>query len=204
MRTSILTSVVSGFIALSLAACSAANNEPVDQSAAAETAGLSAPAAPSGSTAAAPEREFHHGPMDPAAIVKKFDKNGDGVLQVSELPERMQKFMGKADTNGDGIITRAEFTAARAKMFDRLDRNHDGYLTKDDKPRFSFRRKKNGDQLQQVMLMLDKDGDGRVSREEFVNSPGLLFDHADTNHDGQIDAAELAAFKATMATRKTR
>lgn len=114
------------------------------------------------------------------------------------------ELLQKADTNGDGIITKAEFTAARAKMFDRLDRNHDGYLTKDDKPRFSLLRNTNGGQLQQIMLMLDKDGDGRVSRDEFVNSPGLLFDHADTNHDDQIDATELAAFKATIADRKAR
>jgi len=114
------------------------------------------------------------------------------------------ELLEKADTNGDGIITKAEFTDARAKMFARLDRNHDGYLTKDDKPRFSLRRNASGDRLQQLILMLDKDGDGRVSRDEFVNSPSLLFDRADANHDGQIDAAELAAFKATMATRKTR
>src|SRR3569833_1577077 len=96
------------------------------------------------------------------------------------------ELLQKSDTNGDGIITKAEFTTARAKMIDRQDCNHDGYLTKDDKPRFSLRRNTNGDRLQQMMLMLDKDGDGRVSRDEFVNSPGLLFDHADTNHDGQI------------------
>src|SRR4051812_9815649 len=92
MRTTICTSLVSGFIALSLAACSGANTEPVDQSAQPETAGLSTPPAASGASAE------HHGrpARDPAAIVQRFDKNGDGVLQVSELPEHMQKFMGKA------------------------------------------------------------------------------------------------------------
>ena len=44
MRTTILGSVVTGFIALSLAACSGANVEPVDQSAQTETAHLDAPA----------------------------------------------------------------------------------------------------------------------------------------------------------------
>ncbi len=114
------------------------------------------------------------------------------------------KLLERADTNGDGIITKGEFTAARAKMFDRLDRNHDGFLSKDDMPRFSFRQNGTGDRLQEMMLMLDKDGDGRISRDEFVSSPSLLFDRADTNHDGQVDSTELAAFKAAMARRGAR
>lgn len=114
------------------------------------------------------------------------------------------KLLEKSDADGDGVITKAEFTAARAKMFDRLDRNHDSYLAKDDVPRFSLRRSANGDRMQEMMLMMDKDGDGRISRDEFVNSPSLLFGRADTNHDGQVDSAELASFKATIASRGAR
>jgi len=113
----------------------------------------------------------------------------------------LTQLLARADSNGDGIVTKAEFTEARAKMFDRLDRNHDGYLSKDDKPRFSLRKSENGNRLQQMVLMLDKDGDGRISRDEFVNSPSLLFERADTNHDGAVDAAELAAFRTLMASR---
>jgi len=116
----------------------------------------------------------------------------------------LSQLLTRADANGDGIVTKAEFTQARAKMFDRLDRNHDGYLSADDKPRFSFRKSSNGDRLQQMVLMLDKDGDGRVSRDEFVNSPSLLFERADTNHDGVVDAAELTAFRTLMASRDNR
>jgi Ca2+-binding EF-hand superfamily protein len=112
------------------------------------------------------------------------------------------EMLEKADANGDGNITKAEYTNARAKMFARLDRNGDGYLTKEDVPRLAARRKGNGDRLQQAELMLDKDGDGRVSRDEFVNSPSLLFDRADTNHDDVVDKNELTAFKAAMAARQ--
>ncbi|HEX4272674.1 MAG TPA: EF-hand domain-containing protein [Rhizomicrobium sp.] len=115
----------------------------------------------------------------------------------------LSRMLEKADANGDGVITKAEFTDARAKLFDRLDRNHDGYLSKDDKPRFSLGRGGNGDRLQQMILIFDKDGDGKISRDEFVNGPSFLFDRADTNHDGVVDAGELAAFRSRMAARKS-
>ena len=113
------------------------------------------------------------------------------------------QMLQKADTNGDGIVTRAEFTAARDRLFTRLDRNGDGYLTKDDAPpRLAARRKGQGSGLAQAMAMLDKDGDGRVSRAEFVDGPGLIFQRADTNHDGVVDAAELAAFRSAVTARR--
>jgi hypothetical protein len=117
------------------------------------------------------------------------------VAQTSK-PD-LSEMLSKADANHDGTITKAEFTDARAKLFTRLDRNSDGFVTKDDTPRLSLRR--NGDRIAQAITMLDKDGDGRVSRDEFVNGPSLLFDRVDTNHDGVIDAAELAAFKAARS-----
>jgi len=47
----------------------------------------------------------------------------------------------------------------------------------------------------------DANGDGVVSASEYDAAAKLRFQRMDDNHDGVIDAAELAALKARMAAR---
>ena len=76
-----------------------------------------APASSTNEPSAAPAegREGRRGPPDPARMIQRFDRNGDGVLQVTELPERMQTRFSAADTDHDGALSVAEITAANAK-----------------------------------------------------------------------------------------
>ena len=39
-----------------------------------------------------------------AAMLQRMDTNGDGKIQESEAPERMQQFFGMLDSNGDGEL----------------------------------------------------------------------------------------------------
>lgn len=108
---------------------------------------------------------------------------------------RAEGIFDRADANNDGSVTREEFTAARAARFAKLDRNSDGYIDSDDIPkRLAARRQKQcgGDFM---VGQFDTDGDGKVSKEEFINGPTLAFDRADTNKDNVLDAKELAAAK---------
>jgi len=45
------------------------------------------------------------------------------------------------------------------------------------------------------------DGDGRVSRTEFLNAPTVLFDRLDTDHNGELSQVELQAAKAMSRSR---
>ena len=199
MRTSIVTLTVSGLIALTLAACSGATAEPVDQSAQQETAHLNAaPPAASGSAAVAdgqPEqghgKHGRRGPPDPAELVKRFDKNGDGQLQVTELPEHMQKFMAKADTNGDGVITIDELKAGEEKMraehLAKVDTDHDGKISPEE-------RKAAFEKFAEARFSkMDKNSDGALSKDEVGDKRWERLSVADADKNGSVTKDEIKA-----------
>ena len=67
-----------------------------------------------------------------------------------------------------------------------------------DRGRFAGRQKAQ-QRLAELLTQLDANGDGRVSRAEFVEGPTPLFDRADTDHDGELSRDEVAAAKAKIA-----
>jgi Ca2+-binding EF-hand superfamily protein len=112
------------------------------------------------------------------------------------------KIFDSADTNGDGVITREEFHAARERLFGRLDRNGDGFVDKEDLSGRLAGRAKAQERLAELVAQLDKDGDGRVSKGEFVDGPTPLFELADRDHDGVLSKEEIAAAKERIAERR--
>ncbi len=47
--------------------------------------------------------------------MRQFDSNGDGKLQKSEAPERMQRFFDRMDANGDGAVDAKEASMMRGR-----------------------------------------------------------------------------------------
>jgi Ca2+-binding EF-hand superfamily protein len=51
---------------------------------------------------------------------------------------------------------------------------------------------------QQRLRGADKDGDGKITLQEFLAQRAKIFERVDANHDGQITQDEIAAFKTRM------
>jgi len=49
-------------------------------------------------------------------MLSRLDANGNGQLEMDELPEQMRSAIAEADTNGDGVIDRGELAAGVARM----------------------------------------------------------------------------------------
>jgi hypothetical protein len=110
------------------------------------------------------------------------------------------------DTNGDGAVSRAEAEAAATQMFGRMDRNNDGRLNADDRGGMGGGMGAGGGQGGggRMMQMLDSNGDGAVTREEFIAA--MLQRHArmDSNSDGSVSAAEREAAQGARGARGER
>ena len=199
MRT--ITALTGGLLALVLAACSGAGaGTSQSQGAPLETAANGA-----------------HGGRDPARFLQHLDTNGDGKVQVSELPARMQK-LAKADTNADGVISVEELTAFHAveakARFAEADKNADGAIDATEA----------GDRWTHLQAA-DANKDGKVTQTELDQAraagtlhgfggghhgghhagaggdhdgargekmgPGGMMDRLDTNKDGILQASEI-------------
>lgn len=124
--------------------------------------------------------------FDATAFFKRLDKNGDGMLAKSELPEQFAERLAPAfEKLGKNVLTLQEFQQLRqkmdragggqaagsagqmgnpAEMFKRLDSNGDGKLTVKETPEQGRRM---------VAAILERSGrgrDGSLSQQEFLKA----------------------------------
>lgn len=145
------------------------------------------------------------------------DKNGDGTLDAQELAEaplgfrqqrlerRKERLFVELDGNSDGKVSKIEFererpesepgsrsgrTAERRQLlFSFYDRNGDGVIEtaeyeagRAEEIEFAKRRR---------LHALDRDGDGKVTLEEYTADARFRFVRLDLDRDGRITAADL-------------
>ena len=51
---------------------------------------------------------------------------------------------------------------------------------------------------------IDANSDGKISKEEFVNAPTMLFDKFDADKNGELDAKELEAARGAADRLRER
>jgi Ca2+-binding EF-hand superfamily protein len=124
-------------------------------------------------------------------MTQRFDANGNGQLEVSELPAPMQARIGTADTNRDGVLSademRAAFQASRAEVRAQMDADHDGTIS--DAERATFREAR----FTERFARLDVNGDGVVTAAEVGAQRWQFIGRADANNDGSVTREELRA-----------
>jgi Ca2+-binding EF-hand superfamily protein len=128
---------------------------------------------------------------DLTATLMAFDKNADGKLVKSEVPERFQGLFDRADVNKDGEITRDELKQSATSQ---VQTGGDGGRGErgggpGGRSRGPEGRGPGGPSLDPVLNALDTDHDGALSAAEVAAAPRSL-GTLDTNKDGQLTADE--------------
>ena len=150
----------------------------------------------------------------------ELDKNKDGKLTAEELGVRdgraneadIRRRFDALDKNKDGKLTPDELPEGARERMMRADRGNKGYLTYEEFA--DFPRRQAAGRGQQRFKAMDANGDGTVTKEEFVawtlkNPPrreadakrraemqerqGRAFERIDADRDGKVSPAEWQA-----------
>jgi Ca2+-binding EF-hand superfamily protein len=122
-----------------------------------------------------------------------------GSLCTKEFQKALmtEKMLHIIDTTGKGVITRADYDRYMNKLFDAIDTTHQGVI---DRSKFVAIDHTSADvwpmELQKafrsvaMLQLIDKSGKGQVTKADFSNHMGAIFETLDTNHDGILEASE--------------
>ena len=132
-------------------------------------------------------------------LFKLADTNNDNLISQKEAIDAGNLLAGgfffRADTNGDGTVTQAEATAAREALFNQKPLLR--FIFQRGQPEIDQQAAQAGTNPQalNVMNLLDSNHDGNISaaelRQAVQTSVQGLFLAADKNGDGQLDPAEV-------------
>ncbi len=131
------------------------------------------------------------GRPSPGQMFAHLDKNQDGKLTKDELPERMGDRIMAADSNGDGAVTQAELQAARERMGGRRGPDAQGRGGGEGRP-----------DPAQLFTRLDKNNDGKLTKDELPEWMTERLMAGDTNGDGVITKAEFEAAREKMGGQR--
>lgn len=114
-------------------------------------------------------------------MLEYLDTNGDGIVDIGEFQAGCEKGFAEMDGDGDGFISEKELGGLGAMLAESKD---DGG---------GLMAQAGGLLLGAWIKSMDADGDGRVSRDEFLKGCEKYFGKLDANHDNKLTRDELLA-----------
>lgn len=129
--------------------------------------------------------------------------SADAMLSTGGYAREMHKMdmMKMLDADGNHMVSNDEFNAYYGNVFDELDTNKDGVV---DAKEWVGTKSTNKVSIatggysrelrsMKMMGMMDKDGDHKVTKDEFIAYHDMLFSAMDKSGDKQIDGQEWLA-----------
>jgi Ca2+-binding EF-hand superfamily protein len=135
----------------------------------------------------------------------KLDKNGDGKLTPDEMNrsrgERASSPSGKhgqfaerrfeLDANHDGVVTLNEYVAAAVTKYKELDSAGNGRVTADEIANSPKAHERAERVAERVAKRLDTNGNGVITKDEFLAAAKQRFAKLDKDSDGYLEANEI-------------
>jgi Ca2+-binding EF-hand superfamily protein len=129
--------------------------------------------------------------------------SADAMLSTGGYAREMHKMdmMKMLDADGNHMVTSDEFNSYYGNVFDELDTNKDGAVDATEwagsksNAKVSIATGGYSRELRsmKMMGMMDKDGDHKVTKDEFIAYHDTLFTAMDKSGDKQIDGQEWLA-----------
>ncbi len=118
--------------------------------------------------------------------------------------KRWESRFDRLDSNKDGKITAEEMDAFRSARFKAADRNGDGAISLAEHKAAVLARME--DRIAKHYARMDKNGDGRVTADEYGRKKRSFFERLDRDKDGAIsrEEAEKAAKRHKRHKRRDR
>ncbi len=111
---------------------------------------------------------------DDGQMFDKMDTNGDGKISPDEHASATGQMFEKMDANGDNKVTAAEMTAAHQKI--------------------TGKKPEKGEMVAvEKIKVMDTNGDGVLTVEEYAAGSQWMFGQMDTDHDGYLTKTEMKA-----------
>lgn len=136
------------------------------------------------------------GPMVALPVLKALDADGDGEISKAEI-EGAAKALAALDKNGDGKLSRDEILPNIGPGGFPGQPGRPGAAGRPGQPgtpgpgRPDAAARPNIEEMVRRLKEADKNGDGKISKEEAPDQLKENFDRIDANGDGQLDESEL-------------